>query len=326
MATPSDGELDEWIMKELTREKAMGEDDMRRIGMTIETEPIIGWRVWRVHTRANQTYESQTMGSLATLIKLVIDNPLEEVLAKVASDVALESWGHLGGGSWPPYEPMHATHPGHHDGYDYEPDTPPVSQCGCGIWAFRDLAWLREQFEHFGSSAGYEYVCGTVALWGKVIVSTHGYRAEYAYPQELEYICREEPTDINRGVATAIGRRYGVPCVAMPPWLRTDPFRSRAIGHAATFAGSSSASIIATSSTASISPFVVPSYPVAVQNFLARQTAMQQQFRSIEVQKASFVSRLKRALPWNRKGEFLEDEDLEDDYEDECYEESDGEE
>ena len=79
-------------------------------GVGIETEPIVGWRVWRVQTRANETYESQTMGSLATLIKLAVENPIEEVLAQVAADVTLQPWGYSSGGAWPGYEAKEAQH------------------------------------------------------------------------------------------------------------------------------------------------------------------------------------------------------------------------
>ena len=91
-------------------------------------------------------------------------------------------------------------------------------ECGCGIWAFDTLERLRERFD----TQGTEFCVGTVALWGKVIRTTAGFRAQFAYPQELEYICLRNPTDIDRGVATAISRAYGVPCVAMSPWRSPD--------------------------------------------------------------------------------------------------------
>jgi hypothetical protein len=57
----------------------------------------------------------------------------------------------------------------------------PVVACTCGIYAVPDRAQLR----HARSPA----VVGPVALWGRVVVHTSGWRAELGYPQRLGLIC-----------------------------------------------------------------------------------------------------------------------------------------
>lgn len=54
--------------------------------------------------------------------------------------------------------------------------------CTCGIWAFKDVDKLVAAIG--GSYAGTK-VIGPVSLWGKVIETENGWRAEFAYPKEL---------------------------------------------------------------------------------------------------------------------------------------------
>lgn len=58
----------------------------------------------------------------------------------------------------------------------------PEWSCTCGIWAFKDV-------DRLVAAIGGQYpavkVIGSVSLWGKVIETENGYRAQYAYPSEL---------------------------------------------------------------------------------------------------------------------------------------------
>lgn len=58
----------------------------------------------------------------------------------------------------------------------------PEWNCACGIWAFKDLDRLAAAI---GTSYSAVKVIGSVSLWGKVIETENGYRAQYAYPSEL---------------------------------------------------------------------------------------------------------------------------------------------
>lgn len=54
--------------------------------------------------------------------------------------------------------------------------------CQCGIWAFKDIDRL---LAVMGQKYAGVCVVGSVDLWGKVIETENGYRAQYAYPKEL---------------------------------------------------------------------------------------------------------------------------------------------
>lgn len=58
----------------------------------------------------------------------------------------------------------------------------PAWDCTCGVWAFKDLDRL---VAALGSQYSGVRVIGTVSLWGRVIETENGYRAQYAYPAEL---------------------------------------------------------------------------------------------------------------------------------------------
>jgi hypothetical protein len=95
---------------------------------------------------------------------------------KVMSDVAGIFLGALGQSHrWNPKEKLSATclvtgqHPA------------PFSGCQCGIWSFKSLDNLIAAIEGKYQSS----VIGKVSLWGRVIETENGYRAQFAYPAEL---------------------------------------------------------------------------------------------------------------------------------------------
>ena len=54
--------------------------------------------------------------------------------------------------------------------------------CGCGIWAFREIEVLVDALEDYDEE---KTIIGTVALWGNVVETEKGWRAQFAYPLEL---------------------------------------------------------------------------------------------------------------------------------------------
>lgn len=58
----------------------------------------------------------------------------------------------------------------------------PQSACTCGVWAFKELNSL---VAAIGGTYGEIKVLGQVSLWGRVVETENGYRAEKAYPSEL---------------------------------------------------------------------------------------------------------------------------------------------
>lgn len=77
-------------------------------------------------------------------------------------------------GIWEPKKPMEAicnaggSHPA------------PQNDCNCGMWSFKTLDGL------VAATKSYQVkVLGQVSLWGRVIETENGFRAQYAYPKEL---------------------------------------------------------------------------------------------------------------------------------------------
>lgn len=57
----------------------------------------------------------------------------------------------------------------------------PQMGCTCGVWAFKDLDRLTQAVDSY---SGIQ-VLGQVSLWGRVVETQNGFRAQYAYPSEL---------------------------------------------------------------------------------------------------------------------------------------------
>lgn len=57
----------------------------------------------------------------------------------------------------------------------------PQMDCTCGVWAFKTLEGLTSALESYSDVK----VLGRVSLWGRVVETENGYRAEKAYPSEL---------------------------------------------------------------------------------------------------------------------------------------------
>jgi hypothetical protein len=88
----------------------------------------------------------------------------------------------------------------------------PDAGCDCGIYGSRDLETLRQ---HGLCLAPEALVVGTVSLWGKVIATEFGHRAEYAVPSQLllvpELVLEGElPSALDHLAA------YGVPTGTIP--------------------------------------------------------------------------------------------------------------
>lgn len=75
----------------------------------------------------------------------------------------------------------------------------PYWNCQCGIWAFKDIDRL---VAAIGSGYSDVSVLGSVSLWGRVIETENGYRAQYAYPSELWLL---------NPALEELGLLYGVP-------------------------------------------------------------------------------------------------------------------
>jgi hypothetical protein len=154
-------------------------------------EPVVGWRCWRV-----------------------VDTREGFVLSSASRGIA-----------WPPGLALEAACPrGDHD--------PPSERCSCGIYAAREPELVLSYFPPVVRSAvtivspailGYDSVMavGTVSLWGDVVESERGWRAQYAYPRELlvpsavkhyrRGVGRRFQVFDSGAIAGSLGDLYGVP-------------------------------------------------------------------------------------------------------------------
>lgn len=125
--------------------------DMTAVGSI----PVTGWRLWVPHP-------IQFVDSC---------DPRPH-----AHSVAFRLFGMRDTQPWPMYKPLRArclTDTAPHDRV-------PQECCTCGIYAFRTLPQLVTELD--GSP---RCLLGEVRLWGKVIITERGYKAEYAYPTRL---------------------------------------------------------------------------------------------------------------------------------------------
>jgi hypothetical protein len=67
-----------------------------------------------------------------------------------------------------------------------DPAHVPGEQCSCGFYAAKTLKHLRSMGYHaYAEGSPYITCVGRLAMWGKVIEGSQGWRGEYAYPVTL---------------------------------------------------------------------------------------------------------------------------------------------
>lgn len=101
--------------------------------------------------------------------------------------------------NWPPGEAAEAScRVGH-------PHTAPDENCACGFYSATELGDIQ--------TATTDVICwGRVALWGKVIKYTRGYRAQYAYPLALTIYDARPGASVKQTeqLACLIEHKYGI--------------------------------------------------------------------------------------------------------------------
>ncbi|HZD18912.1 MAG TPA: hypothetical protein VE669_12295 [Actinomycetota bacterium] len=120
-----------------------------------QTEPILGWRAWRLHR----------IGPDLRIVPTTPRPPWEPRVAIRASCTGAHTRLYLVFN--PELAPQHRS---------------PMPGCTCGIHAIKDPARLTRS----GRTAA---VVGRIAMWGRVIEHTRGWRAELAYPSRLRLVC-----------------------------------------------------------------------------------------------------------------------------------------
>jgi len=98
---------------------------------------------------------------------------------------------------WPRYEPLVATC----GGDPFKDHDAPRYGCECGIYAYN-----KPNNSQLKSDA---FIWGEIALWGRTFICPDGFRAEYAYPQNI--FVKDVGTKTVGRFALALEDAYGVP-------------------------------------------------------------------------------------------------------------------
>jgi hypothetical protein len=146
------------------------------VSAQLSLDPVLGWRVWRVGD----------------------DGLLEAVV-----------WG----SPWHPRQRFHASCEDAPSpfwpGSGLAPHRPPARDCECGIYAFKRRAdaelLAREKVD------GRPLALGRASLWGRVVETERGYRAEFAYPYDVEVLGGSS------ALAGLVRSRYAVDAAPAPP-------------------------------------------------------------------------------------------------------------
>ena len=125
---------------------------------------LTGWRAWRVRY-TNEGRRLQALGQDH------VWEPKKQIAAECAKSGSVSIFF-----GPPPFQERTCQH------------AAPAFNCECGIWAFKDLDRLVKAVEDRNNKIE---VLGSVSLWGRVIETENGYRAQYAYPSELWLFNRE---------------------------------------------------------------------------------------------------------------------------------------
>jgi hypothetical protein len=147
-------------------------------------EPIVGWRVWHALERNGDVY----LRSLFHRVRWPWREPLN-------GSCAVWHWPLLR------KRPQHAS---------------PDENCQCGIYA----SSLETAAAYVSPPRGGPWliptewsVIGEVALWGRIVEHTHGWRAAFAYPKAL-FVLANTRTRAQRREASHVTKQlehYGVP-------------------------------------------------------------------------------------------------------------------
>jgi hypothetical protein len=163
-----------------------------------QTDPLLGWRIWRVR-------RLESLGD---------ERPLR-----------LAAVGRLGIPKfWEPRVPNRAVCSNYRTSHEA-----PWPTCRCGIYGFKERERAESALRRYARGDLSGWVLGRVSLWGRVVESQHGWRSQFAYPYELALYTR------NRRLVRELRDVYAVDVTLAetPPRAAR---RSRASGPAASAA------------------------------------------------------------------------------------------
>ena len=123
-------------------------------GDAVYTEPIVGWRFWRL--RRLETYGEERPLRLAAAGRFGIPK------------------------FWEPRAATKAVCSSYHTAHDA-----PWPSCRCGIYGLREQDVAERALLKYARGDLERWALGRVLLWGRIVESDRGWRAEYAYPYDV---------------------------------------------------------------------------------------------------------------------------------------------
>lgn len=141
------------------------------------SEPIVGYRIWKV---GKPSYDSlqDFLGLLADAHDAGAENPYRWALGRTNRHLLMPIASAAGGAWLPGVTEARCTAHSH---------KAPALQCECGFWALRDKTQLVAAFDAYQPDAW-----GTVKLWGRFCEFEKGYRAQYAYPDQITLLSKDD--------------------------------------------------------------------------------------------------------------------------------------
>jgi hypothetical protein len=174
--------------------------------LAFSTDPVVGWRVWRVERPVDRRMSALDLAlELREAERAGVERPAEALFDYRLRSLTQPEF-------WPMRTRMESVCGRGPSAHPYSAG--PEADCECGIWAFRaHLSAERTLLDY--AHSGRLLALGPVSLWGRLIEQELGWRAQFAYPLELEiYGASEE-------VAADLGAAYGIEATSKP-WPEPD--------------------------------------------------------------------------------------------------------
>lgn len=177
--------------------------------------PLYGWRAWKLSTPWGRIWEPGTPCELRGCVYTSTWEPRARAAtcAQVERAQELAAWYDeiTADTEFAHSEILEAWCAPYGVNIPHEADAVPSEGCQCGWHAYKDLEAMAADPEGplRGAAVPYVHVVGVVALWGRVEVHEHGYRAQFSRPLGLvlgeQWERASLPLRVRYGVDTAIG-------------------------------------------------------------------------------------------------------------------------
>jgi hypothetical protein len=180
-------------------------DSPRDLELAFATEPIVGWRVWRIERGVDRKVSAFELATeLLEAERRGEPRPVEQLFRyRLRSLTQPETWP--AGRAFLSACTLAET----------QAHEPPHASCECGVWALRSresAVRVALAYRHSGTAIAL----GGVSLWGRILELERGWRAQYAYPISLALFGG------NDEIARDVGEAYRVEA-GVEPWPPGEP-------------------------------------------------------------------------------------------------------